>query len=89
MRSNVPLPNGQTTLDVRHSLPTRPAGPIITSQEGMVDERNVPTDETVDEQGPEEFNVHSPTANGQLVFEHYEPPNGNARRDESGDVEMG
>ena len=88
-RWSEPLPNGQTTLDVRHSLPTRPAGPVITSQEGMMDERNASPNETVDEQDPEEFQARPPTSNGQLVFEHYEPPNGSARRDESGDVEMG
>ncbi len=88
-RGSEPLPNGQTTLDVRHSLPTRPAGPIITSQEGMMDQSNTSPDETIAEQGPEDSHVHPPTTNGQLVFEHYEPPNGSARRDESGDVEMG
>ena len=84
----MPLPNGQTTLDVRHSLPTRPVGPIVASQEG-VDERNFSPDETIEEQDAEEAEFQSPTTNGQLVFEHYEPPNDSARRNESGDVDMG
>ncbi len=88
-RGSEPLPNGQTTLDLRHGLPTRPAGPIITSREEVMEPRNISPDETIDEQGPDETHVRPPTANGQLVFEHYEPPNGSARRDDSGDVEMG
>ena len=88
-RGSEPLPNGQTRLDVSHGLPTRPAGPIITSQEDMRDRNRLSTDGTIDEQGPDKSHARPPTANGQLVFEHYEPPNGTARRDESGDVEMG
>lgn len=55
----------------------------------MTDESKISPDGTIDEQGPEDSHSHLPTTNGQLVFEHYEPPNGSARRDESGDVEMG
>ena len=53
-----------------------------------MDQRHISTDETIDEPDPDKSHARPPTANGQLVFEHYEPPNGTARRDESGDVEM-
>ena len=87
-----PLQNGQTTLDAPRPIAQRPPDqggfppipqPPNTTGESSVSAR--PTNEQAAQQSPNQ--PHMPNGQ-QLIFEHYEP-NGNIRRDESGDVEMG
>lgn len=93
-QEGAPLQNGQTTIDVssNRARVQRPAGRRRSSPIEIVDEPSRPSLE--DEEEEDQAVVHgSPSQphmpNGQqLIFEHYEP-NGNVRRDELGDVEMG
>ena len=81
-----PLPQGQTTLDG-----SRPHSSHIAEQvnanDAVTDERTVSPEDSPDELGVPPASNGVVNSNSNLVFEHYEP-NGNGKRDESGDVEM-
>ena len=80
------LQNGQTTLDSSRSLPRRSVE--IAGSQRDHDAGNV-SDGTVEETAPQDTQTGPSRPNGTsgLVFEHYEP-NGTAKQDQSGDVEM-
>ncbi|KAL8745511.1 MAG: hypothetical protein Q9190_002363 [Brigantiaea leucoxantha] len=82
-RPHASLQSGQTTLDGTRSLPTRLAD-AISSGGQVIGNGDDASDNTVNDPS---VAVHEPQTNGQFVFEHYEP-NGQSRRDESGDVVM-
>lgn len=89
-QETAPLQNGQTTLDSSRPLAQRPADQEMPSPQPV-------EDDSVTAGPPGEHDAVGSGSPGQprimpngqqLVFEHYEP-NGNVRRDESGDVDMG
>ena len=76
------LQNGQTTLDGKRPQPQQvfetTTAPV---QDQETDDKN--------QAAPSDAGVGDASQNGQhFVFEHYQGPNGAARRDDSGDVEM-
>lgn len=79
-----PLPNGQTTLDGRRSLPQRPMG-RVGAHENAIEDGSL-SDATVDDHDANDSHLES-TINGATVLQHHKP-NGRARHDEPEDVEM-
>ena len=89
-QESAPLQNGQTTLDAPRPLAQRPIsqGSFPLPPPNPIADRVALATTTIDEHAAQRSPSQPHMPNGQqLIFEHYEP-NGNVRRDESGDVEM-
>lgn len=84
-RRGGPLQNGQTTLDVRRSLPQRPVGRVGTHVNAKDD--GSLSDATIDDPDANDSHVETKTTNGATVLQHHKP-NGRAEPDELEDVEM-
>ena len=80
------LQDRQTTLDGKQTMPQHISERSDASHP-MAGGRIIPVQVSGDGQAVQTTNG-TPAMNGTLIFEHYEP-NGGAKRDGSGDVEMG
>ena len=85
-QESAPLQNGQTTLDSSSNRTPAQRPAIQSSPIDVVPAASRPGTEEDRAVHASPNQPHMPNGQ-QLIFEHYEP-NGNARRDESGDVEM-
>ena len=86
-QDNGPLQNGQTTLDVPRPNPRHLVS--IGGSAAATNDDNLERPMTAEEQTVQQSPTQPHMSNGrQLIFEHYEP-NGNGRRDELGDIDMG
>lgn len=87
VQENKPLQNGQTTLDISRRLQQH----SVTAEAATIGEGSASDGATEDHARINAAISETPKSNGQQYrFEHYDPngPNGNMRRDETGDVIM-